>query len=1033
MDKQTILGIDIGTNSLGWALIEKGSILNTGVRAFEAGLAELEMDGKGKSRNVERREKRLIRRQIERRSKRLHNLARLLQSAGLLPEGEVDKPDKRHSFFEELDRKLGSPYTIRTRALKEKLSPYEIGRALYHLGQRRGFLSNRKSKPKKDEDKSKVKKAISELEENISKADAETLGEYFSRLYDLERIRGRYTSRQMYEDEFERIWQAQKSHYPDILNDDLKRSIHHAIYKQRPIKKQKHLIGKCDLEKDLRRAPWAILSAQRFRYLQTLNNLRILDKDTGNERELSPEERICLIDILETEGDLKFSEIRKLPGFKKIRFNLERGGEEKIPGNRTSEKLIKVFGEGWKNFSETEQAHVVEDLRSIVKEETLKKRGMKVWKLSEEKAKELSKIEPEEGYCSFSKKAIEKLLPLLEKGKPLQTAIKEIYPDKWERNTKPMDTLPPVRSEAFGEIRNPIVERSLTELRRVVNGITGRYGKPDVIRIELARELRQTAKQREKTWERMRQNEKARKTVAEKIVEEAGITKPKQKDIEKVRLAEECGWHCPYTGREINITALLGEYPQFDIEHIIPFDRCLDNSFWNKTLCAVEENRKKSNKTPYEAYHATKKWDEIISRVKNFKGDARDEKLKRFKFTEKDLEAFLDDFTSRQLNDTRYASKLAKQYLGLLYGGLNDDGIDPDGKRRLQAIRGGQITAGLRNAWGLNSILRDGPGKSRDDHRHHAIDAIVVALTEPSTVEALSRAVKSGKGTRLSGKAELPWEGFLQDVRNAVNKIKVSHRVSKRVRGALHEETFYSPPKKGEKEKTYVHTRKPISGLSEKDIEGEDIIGDRTVRERIKAKLEELGEKNPKKAFKSPENHPYIKTKDGHRIPIHRVKIRINLEPFRVGKDFKTRYVQSDSNHHMEIVETKDKKGNIKWEGYVVNMLEAYRRRKDKEPVIKRNHGEGKEFVFSLAGGEMIELDKKDDKRGLYIVRGINPVKQRGKVYGQVHYVRHNDARKKDDILKSSDFSSRLIEPLREMNCRKVVVTPLGEVRYAND
>ena len=131
----------------------------------------------------------------------------------------------------------------------------------------------------------------------------------------------------------------------------------------------------------------------------------------------------------------------------------------------------------------------------------------------------------------------------------------------------------------------------LTELRKVVNLLIGRYGKPGMIRVELARELRPSAKERETRWKRMRANERERNKAAEKIAKEVKIQDPKPWDIQKVRLAEECNWRCPYTGDQISMQALFGDHPQFDVEHIIPFDRSLDDSFFNKTLCRADENR----------------------------------------------------------------------------------------------------------------------------------------------------------------------------------------------------------------------------------------------------------------------------------------------------------------------------------------------------------------------------------------------------------------------------------------------------------
>jgi CRISPR-associated endonuclease Csn1 len=1033
MKKETILGIDLGSNSIGWALCDSVdrrpvSLIKTGVRVFEAGLEEPDKGGKRKSRNVERREARLRRRQTDRRSRRLGNLARLLQRSKLLPPGNLDSPEERHQFFTAFDKTLPSPYQLRAIALAQKLSPYEIGRALYHLGQRRGFLSNRKAPAKKDEDKGVVKGKIEGLLKEIEDSGARTLGEYLCQLESQgERIRRRHTDRKkMYEVEFDLIWETQRTHHPDILTDELKKKVHHAIFRQRPLKSQKGLVGKCSLEKGRTRAPQALLCAQRFRYLQKVNDLRVIDKKTGEERGLTPEERTTLAEAFETEGDLSFKRICDLLNLKRkdFLFNLEEGGEKKIPGNRTAKALSDVFKDRWAEFSDQTRDAIVEDMRSIVKDETQVKRGMKVWGLDEQAAEKFGHIELEEDYCNFSKKAIEKLLPFLIEGKPLAAAINEAYPGRRTEATAPLDFLPPVRS-ALGDPRkpigNPIVERALTELRKIVNTVIRKYGKPDYVRIELARDIRRSAKERESAWKKMRTNEESRKK-AEKKTRMREISNPKPNDILKVLLAEECNWECPYTGRTICMRSLVGDNPQFDIEHIIPFHRSLDNSFFNKTLCYTEENRRKHNRTPFEAYSGTDKWDDILERVRKFKGEAAREKFKRFTYTEDDLSKLLDSFSSQQLNDTRYAARLAKRYVGLLYGGLDDNGIDAERKLRVQATTG-QVTAHVRNALGLNGILGDGPGKSRDDHRHHAVDAVAIALTEQSTIKRLSDAAKRSTGRRLFERVEPPWETFLEDVRNETLGITVSHRVSKRVRGALHQETFYSALRKKDGKprldgkKPYVHIRMPVEKLGEKDIEN---IVDDAVRKRVREKLKELGGA-PKDAFKDESNHPFIQTKTGKKIPIHKVRVKQTLNTFPVGSGRHVRHVQSNRNHHMEIVEITN---TGKWEGHVVSMLEAYRRLSAGEPVVKRDHGPDKKFLFSLASGEIIKLHKEDGTHGLYVLGTVPQSKQ-------VVFKPINDARIGKEIPKPG--RTAYPETLRKWKCQKVVVTPLGEVRNAND
>jgi hypothetical protein len=209
-----------------------------------------------------------------------------------------------------------------------------------------------------------------------------------------------------------------------------------------------------------------------------------------------------------------------------------------------------------------------------------------------------------------------------------------------------------------------------------------------------------------------------------------------------------------------------------------------------------------------------------------------------------------------------------------------------------------------------------------------------------------------------------------------------------------------------------------------------DDIVDPVVQQRVKDKLKELGIDDPKKAFADKKNHPFIITKTGQKIPIHKVRIRKSYQVATVGEGPRARLIIPGSNHHIEIFEVKDKKGKVKWEGRMVNMIEAVRRLKAKEPVINREHKGGGKWVFSLAGGEIIEIDHADGTRWWYRIRTISEGKQKRIMAA---FVSVNDARLKADILKAGDFYQKLLDPLRELNCQKVIITPLGEVRTAND
>ena len=1074
-----VLGLDLGVQSAGWVLIDLDAqglpcgVRAAGVRCFESATgSEREIEiGKDESANKQRREARQHRRQLWRRARRQAHLFHRLQHAGLLPPGPASQPEDRDRLLKDLDVTLTAengptdhrskqllPYRLRAMALDQPLPPYALGRAIYHLAQRRGFLSNKKA-VKEEKEEGKVKEGIAELERFIREAEARTVGEYFAALdpeQSQSRIRGRWTSRAMFLDEFEQIWSAQAPHHA-VLTPELKQQVHRAIFFQRPLKSQKGLVGRCEFEPGRRRAPAACLEAQRFRYWQKINDLDYTDpfgemfdlapprpEEVSAERlAQSADERRRLAAAFEEHAELSFAGIRRALGLKKPKgadrdyeFNLQRGGEKKLVGNRTAAAMRKVLAQRWDDMPEADRERLVDEILSFEHEDALARRLEKAWSFDNATASQLAAVSLERGYAALSRQAMRKLLPLLQSGIRYATAVKQVYGGRSDQ-ARVFDLLPPV-SEAVPHLRNPVVARALTELRRVLNAIIRRHGKPAAVRIELARDMKRSRKQREARWKEMRENEKWREAAARKILEEMGNPDPRPGDILKVLLANECNWECPYTGkpegRSIPMQALLGPAPQFDVEHIIPFSRSLDNSFANKTLCYHEENRNvKRNRTPFEAYGGTpERWREILARVRRFRGPAARSKLR--KFLQEKVEP---DFAARQLVDTRYISRLAAEYVGLLYGGQIEASPDADrpGTRRVQVSTGG-VTKFLRDEWKLNSILGDGGEKTRDDHRHHAVDAVAVALSTPRTIQMLARSAEQAKtlGRRLLAGVEPPWHGFLDDVRRAIQAINVSYRVSRRVRGPLHKETLYSKPHTAPDKKTgkpveYRHVRKPLALMSAHEVE--NIVDDR-IRRLVQEKIAQLGGGDPKKLFADANNHPYTRARDGRVIPIHKARVRKTDSTIQIGSGQSARHAAAGANHHMEIVAILDNQGCEKrWEGHVVSLFEATRRLRDSLPVVQRDHGRGKQFKFSLAGGEYVMMEHEEGKPQLYRVVVISQEKT-GR--NRIEFRLHTDARP-TTLMKKLRGARVTKSPrtLMDAKARKVAVDPLGNVLPAND
>jgi len=401
----------------------------------------------------------------------------------------------------------------------------------------------------------------------------------------------------------------------------------------------------------------------------------------------------------------------------------------------------------------------------------------------------------------------------------------------------------------------------------------------------------------------------------------------------------------------------------------------------------------------------------MIGRVKGWNNPR---KLRRFTMTEPEKAKMLEEFSTKQLNDTRYASRLAAQYAGLLYGGT----VDADGTKRVQTCSG-PITACLRNEWELNRILNpNAPGKSRDDHRHHAVDAVAIAMCSQGTVQRLSEAASKAMaaGRRRFGVLEQPWVGFREQVAEKVLATAVSLKPEYKLQGAMHDQTLYGRPKKGGDGKSYVHVRKPVTGAKPEEIV------DRRVREAVIAKIAEVGS-----AKKLEGNWPVLVQKGGKAIPIRRVRVRMVGTPTGLSGGARERWVLPNSTHHVEIVRNESGR-KVKFDHYAVTTMEALRRKREGEAIIRRDFGERETLVCTLRAGDILEARKEGGELGLWLVRTV-------KSSGQMVLNDLSDARKKADI--SADGTLGLWAPTVNTvfgtGARKVMVSHLGEVLASHD
>ena len=964
-----ILGLDLGTNSIGWSVVDTSQeiIFGGGTHIFQEGV---NIDAKSKAetpKNAKRREYRQKRRQLFRRKFRNNLLQKALKQAELMPTSLEDND----TYWQPC------PYQLRKKGLSEPLTAHELGRVIFHLNQRRGFKSNRKSGGNEEGALYKGGNGKTGIDDTLAEWQTggfKTFGEYLASLDPhLQRLRNRYTLRSWFEHEMETIWQVQQQYHPDKLTPEFKKQLacpdFGIVFYQRPLKSQKHLVGKCTLESGKPRVQLSHPEFEEFRMWQIINNLLVSGPGRFNEP-LDDEEKTLLVELFYTKDKIKPTDIRKkLKLTEDYTFNYEEA--EQFTGNETSIKLSKLFGKAaWDALPDEDKSlrtsksgnstltklDVWHTLYFAQDTDWLKKYAKEKWGFEAKQLEKLGKTHLKEGYGSLSLKAIRKMLPYLRQGEKYDKAaqLAGYHHSQISEYKTGLEKL-----EAPKNLRNPIVQQALYELRTLVNQLLQQYGMFDIIRVELARDLKVSAKKRAEIRIEQLKNRARNERYFQELVQQ-GVQRPSKTDIDKYLLWEECNKICPYTGQAISFNDLF-LHGRFDIEHILPHSRTLDDSLANKTLCEKGFNIKKGNQTPYECLSGDQAaYMLVLERVQ--KNMPR--KLSKFKQEKLD-----EDFAQKQLNDTRYISKEAKAYLKSIC-----DRVD---------VTLGTTTAPLRHYWGLNSILNDGKNKkTRDDHRHHAVDALVVALTTPRMLQELSR-WNSLERTLAMHNFPMPWETFYRDARTTIENILVSQKKNAKTvtswnrkvkgkdgntttqrqvsaRGQLHKETVYGK-RQDLSGKEFYAVRKSLESLTPAMI---GKIVDPAVREIIKDRLRSLGANPdakkfdiPKTAFTEPLFMPNIKGKSGRQNQIKKVRIRENSSGMVKLKKDRNQWVEPGSNHHVAIYQ--DDQGKL-YE-HVVTFFEAVERKKQGIPVVQPFTTEGYTLVQTLQINDMFLMGINED------------------------------------------------------------------------
>jgi CRISPR-associated endonuclease Csn1 len=958
--------------------------------------------------------------------------------------------------------------------------------------------ADRKGKSDKASEGGKIKDASLKLEAELRAAGAKTYGQWLwnrhkapngtderqpvrirmegqgaKALYDF------YPTRAMLKHEFDVLWAQQTTNYPRILTETLRDHLRdYVMFHQRPLKPAK--VGFCTLVAGELRIPKALASFEARTVYEVLNNIRI-EASAGAERALSKTERDVLASELMVKDKLTFTQIRKALKIGNARINYEESGEKEIRGSRLGARLSKDthLGTRWRMMNWAAKDAFVQRLLDAGDDDVLAQELIADFGLTEAQATECAGVPLTDGYGRLGKTANSAILAALihevdSDGQviPYSEGVKRAgeklnqnwhhshfedgellyelpyYATVLERHVMPgshdeADKADPAKF--YGRIMNPTVHIGLNQLRQTINEIMrtvkangwSKDGNPDQIILELARELKQSQDEKERVTRENRSNKDAndRRAIllAELGQENTGENRAKLKLFEEQKLSGGGIARCPFSLNPIRLEALFTA--DIEIEHILPYSRTFDDGAANKVVCFRERNRVKRGKTPAEAFGNSSQWPDILANAQLLP------KNKRWRFQPDAIESFEQSglknltkqeqaemgltfgFLARQLNETKYLSRLAKAYVSKI--------CDP----RQIYVTTGQLTGMLRGRWGLNSILADDNRKNRDDHRHHAIDAIVIGAMTRGFLNQISRAAGQGEAgdlDRILDKFPWPFPEFRDQVRDIVRGITVSFKPEHGISGALHDDTAYGLIKNPAEAKAIGNLvrRKALVDLTTGEI---DSIRDLALRTAVQTAVAHLRD-DKGKLLKGKEKElapalgAFAESQSGDNQMAQRIRrVRYGkanetvklIANRQTGLPYKA--VIPGENHHMDIVQMRD--GT--WKGYAVSLFDASQ--KGFRPEWERDKLGGK-LVMRLHKGDMIGIDDKNSEKTGRIIKVIHQIWDNLVVIAShneagVLQKRHKDP---DDLF---EWAYPAPNKLKSLNTIAVNVSPAGNVK----
>ena len=814
-----VLGLDLGVGSIGWCLIEKDDN-NTPKRIIRMGsrIVPISSDeetgytkGNAISKNADRTAKRTARKCYDRYQLRRQALVNLLKQLGMGP--------SKNLMLEQTPIEL---WQKRADAASKEITLEELGRVLLHINQKRGYKHSRLSNS--DSKETAYVQEVNSRYDDL-KAEGLTIGQHFAaklkeneqesadgkRYYNY-RIKEQVYPRHAYEEEAKRILEVQSRYHSDVLTSDVCKEMMDIIFYQRDLKSCKNLVSLCEFEsytitKDGKEitigpkvAPRTSPLAQLSSILETANNITIRNRK-NDELYISPEQRKAIADFLDNHEVMKLTDLYKILKIgRKDGWWAGKAIGKGLKGNTTKCQIREALSALPKEQVDSLTAFQLEideyvdeetgEVRKRINNTKAEKQPLyRLWHLlySIKDVDELSGalhnlgIEDEEsieklcnldfrtaGYANKSAKAIGRILPYLMEGVMYSDACERAGFDHSRRINPDRVLLTHLPQIQKNELRQPVVEKILNQLVNIVNALLEKEGTIDEIRVELARELKQSRDERNETFKRNNQNERQNKVYAERI-KEYGLT-PTRNRIMKMKMWEESEYTCMYCGQPVNVTEFL-KGADVEREHIIPRGLLFDNSFTNQVCSCRRCNSKKGMRTAYDFIADDKGQDGLnayIDRINNLfdKKKISRSKLNRLlvshkayisrkaqgKETDEDKELW-ENFIDRQLRQSQYIAKKSVEMLQQVCKNVY--------------TTSGSVTDFVRHQWGYDDLLHDlnferfkkagltamvkqlHSGKEvemerikdwtkRLDNRHHAVDALAIACTTQGMIQRLN-------------------------------------------------------------------------------------------------------------------------------------------------------------------------------------------------------------------------------------------------------------------------------------------------------